>query len=53
MDNIRKTLSRDTVLAFYDVRESATIQADACQSGMRCVLMQQGVPVAFASHALT
>ena len=53
MDEIRKTLSRDTVLAFYDVRKSATIQADECKSGLRCGLMQQGRPVAFASHALT
>ena len=53
MDKIRKTLARDTLLAFYDVRKSATIQADASQSGLGCGLMQQGRPVAFASRALT
>ena len=53
MDEIRKTLARNTVLAFYDVRKSATIQADASQSGLGCGLMQQGRPVAFASRALT
>ena len=53
MDEIRKTLARDTVLALYDVRKSATVQADAPQSGLGCGLMQQGRPVAFASRALT
>ena len=53
MDEIRKTLARDTVLAFYDVRKSAIIQADASQSRLMCGLMQQGRPVAFASRALT
>ena len=53
MDEIRKTLARDTILAFYDVRKSATIQTDASQSGLRCGLMQQGRPLAFASCALT
>ena len=53
MDEIRKTLARDTVLAFYDVRKSATIQSDASKSGLGCGLMQQGRPVAFASRALT
>ena len=52
MDKIRKTLARDTLLAFYDVRKSATIQADASQSGLGCGLMQQGRPVAFASRTL-
>ena len=50
MYEIRKTLARDTVLAFCDVRKSATIQADASQSGLGCGLIQH---VAFASRALT
>ena len=53
MDKIRKTFARDTLLALDDVRKSATIQADASQSGLGCGLMQQGRPVAFASRALT
>ena len=53
MDEIPKTLARDTVLAFYDVRKLATIRADASQSGQGSGLMQQGRPVAFASRALT
>ena len=53
MDEIRKTLARDTVLGFYYVRKSAIIQADASQSGLESGIMQQGRPVAFASCALT
>ena len=51
MDEIRNT--EDMVLAFYNVRKSATIQADASQSGLGCGLMQQGRSVAFASRVLT
>ena len=53
MDEIRKTLARDTVLAFYDIRKSDTIQADASQSGVGCGLMQQDRHVTVASGALT
>ena len=53
MDDIQKKLARDTVLAFYDVRKSATIQADASQSGLGCGLMQPGRSVAYSSRALT
>ena len=53
MDDIRKTLACDTVMAFYDVRKSATILAYVSQIGLGCGVMQQGRPVAFASRALT
>ena len=53
MQLVRETLAPDTVLTLYDVRKSATIQADASQSGLGCGLTQQGRPVTFASRALT
>ena len=34
VDEIRKTLSRDTVLAFYHVHNSTTFQADESQIGL-------------------
>ena len=42
---------RDTVLQFYgSAQKSATIHADASQSGLECGFMQQGRPMAFASR---
>ena len=54
MQLVRERLTQDTVLTFYDVRKPVSIQADASQTGLGCVLMQhQDRPVVFASRALT
>ena len=41
------------MLAFFDVKQPVTIQADASQSGLGACLMQRGKPVAYASRAMT
>ncbi len=50
---IKRALTSDPVLAFYDPEQPVTVQADASQSGLGACLMQQGKPVAYASRTLT
>ena len=52
-DTIRKILSEQPVLAYYDVSQPVTISCDASQSGLGAVLLQNSKPVAYASRALT
>ena len=41
------------VLQFYDLSKLVTLQADASQSGLGAVLLQDDKPVAYASKVLT
>ena len=41
------------VLRYYNVNEEVTIQCDASQNGLGCVLLQNGQPVVFASKTMT
>ena len=41
------------VLRYYILQEEVTLQCDAPQTGLGAALMQNGQPVANASHALT
>ena len=50
---IKKLLSSDRCLAFFDVSRPITIQVDASNSGLGAVLLQEGKPVAYASRSLT
>ena len=52
-DKIRKILSEQPVLMYYDVSQPVTISCDASQSGLGAVLLQNAKPVAYASRALT
>ena len=40
--SLKAGLTCKAVLAFYDVNEPVTVQADASQSGLRACLMQKG-----------
>lgn len=55
--NLKKTLTQEPVLKFYDPDKSTGISADASQHGLGAVLLQQHdeqwLPVAYASRALT
>ena len=53
IENMKAVLTNKPVLAFFDVKQSVTIQADASQSGLGACLMQTGKPVAYASRAMT
>ena len=53
IERLKAVLTSKPALAFYDVNEPVTIQADASQSGLGACLMQKGKPVAYASRAMT
>lgn len=50
---VKQLVTTTPVLRYYDVTKAVTIQSDASQHGLGCVLLQEGQPVAFASRALT
>ena len=53
MHTIKKFLTEAPVLRYYDVTKPITVQCDASQSGLGAVLLQDGLPVCYASQALT
>jgi len=53
LSKIKSVLSSAPVLCFYDTSLPTTLQVDASKSGLGACLMQQGQPVAYASHALS
>ena len=52
-EDVKKLLSSDRCLPFFDVSKPITIQVDASNSGLGAVLSQVGKPVAYASRSLT
>ena len=52
---VKKMITKEPVLKFYDVTQPVTLQCDASQTLLWATLtiLQQGQPVAFASRALT
>ncbi|XP_063962569.1 uncharacterized protein K02A2.6-like [Lytechinus pictus] len=50
---IKKLVTAEPVLQYYDPSKELTLQADASDTGLGAALMQEGRPVAFASRALT
>ena len=53
MEAIKGVLSKGPVLTFYDVTKTVPIQADASQTGMGAVLLQENKPIAYASRTLS
>ena len=51
--NIKKLLTSNKCLAYYDVTKPVVLQVDACNTGLGAVLLQDERPVAYASKALT
>ena len=53
IQQIKNILSFEPVLQFFNPAVSSVIQADASQHGLGTCLLQQGKPVAYASHSLS
>jgi len=52
-EKIKKVLTEQPVLQFFNVKKPILVSCDASKSGLGAVLMQDNKPVAFASRALT
>ncbi|KAI8438614.1 hypothetical protein MSG28_011052 [Choristoneura fumiferana] len=50
---IKKCLSQTPVLQYYSMSKPITLSVDASKSGLGAVLLQNGLPVCYASKALT
>lgn len=50
---IKAKVSEASLLCHYDPRKELTLQTDASQNGLGVALLQDGVPVAYASRVLT
>lgn len=52
-DNIKKDLINSPVLQFFDINKQTTVSVDASQAGLGAVLLQNRLPCAYASKAMT
>ena len=52
-DAIKKELSTNIVLPYYDPTSHTTLQTDSSKKGLRAVLIQNGIPIYFASKAIS
>lgn len=50
---LKEKLTTSPVLSFFDPAKQLVVQCDASQSGLGCVLMQDGRPISYASRAMT
>ena len=50
---VKKLVSANPVLKYYDMDAEVTIQCDASEKGLGATLLQNSQPVAFASRTLT
>ena len=53
VENIKKELSKEPLLRYYDSKKPVTIQADASSTGLGACLMQEGQPISYAARVLT
>jgi RNase H-like domain found in reverse transcriptase len=53
IDKIKQALANSPVLKYYDVNADVTLQVNASSKAMSAVLMQSGLPVAYAAKAFT
>ena len=52
-DQIKQLVAKHPVLSYYDVSKPVTVQCDASDVGLGAVLLQENIPVAYASRALS
>ncbi|KAI8518360.1 hypothetical protein Bbelb_043770 [Branchiostoma belcheri] len=50
---VKKLVTAQPVLQYYDVEKEVTIQGDASDKGLGAALLQEGRPVVYTSRALT
>ena len=50
---IKDSVSATPVLAYYDPHKELIVQVDSSLTGLGTVLLQDGKPIEYASHALT
>ena len=53
MENVKKLISSQPVLSFFDPKKEIILEVDASKSGLGATVKQEGKPIAFASKALT
>ena len=52
-DTIKKELSTNIVLSYYDPTSHTKLQTDSSKKGLGAVLIQNGIPIYFASRAIS
>ena len=52
-DEMKKAITMTSALSYYDVMKPVVIQCDASDRGLGAALLQNGLPVAYSSRALT
>lgn len=52
-NELKSILIKNPVLKYYDVNKEVTLRVDASQNGLGAVLLQDQLPVAYVSRALT
>ena len=52
-DEMKKALTMTPALSYYDVIKPVVIQCDTSDNGLGAALLQNGLPVAYSSRALT
>ena len=52
-DTVISSICAETTLAYFDCGKDSTIQVDASGRGLGAVLLQEGIPIAYASKSLT
>ena len=51
--NVKLLVSTQPLLKYYDLNEEVTLQCDASEVGLDATLMQNGLPIAYDSRALS
>jgi len=52
-EDVKKALTSNPVLAYFDPSKSVSLQVDASKSGLGAVLLQDGHPISYVSRSLT
>lgn len=52
-ENLKQILVNSPTLKFFDVNKPVVLSVDASQKGLGAVILQDNLPVAYASRALT